>query len=97
MSDKVKIFEQQLSEKCKLTIMVGGLNSNNPKKVLDEAIVKYVGDTPHNQWVDIKLNNPWTRIITSNIQDLPLQNFGTYLKKKERKEKLDQITKNDTN
>jgi len=93
MSDKVKIFEQQLSEKCKFAIMVGGVSSNNPKKVIDNALAKYVVDTPHNQWVDIKLNNPWIRVITGDIGDLPFQNFETFLKRRERKEKLDNIKK----
>jgi len=91
MSDKVKIFEQQLSEKCKFTIIVGGVYSNNPKSVMDEVISNYVGDSPHNQWIDIKLNNPWTRVITGDIRDLPFENFKTFLKRRERKEKLNKI------
>ncbi len=71
--EDVKIFEQQLSEKCKFTIIVGGVYSNNPKSVIDKAVANYVGDTPHNQWVDIKLDNPWTRVITSGIGDLPFK------------------------
>lgn len=89
--ENVKIFEQRLSEKCKFAIIVGGVHSDNPKEVVDIAVSNYVGKTPHNQWVDIKLNDPWTRVVTSNIQDLPFENFQTYLKRKERKKKLDKI------
>jgi len=89
----VKIFEQQLSEKCKFTIIVGGVYSGNPKSMIDAAVANYVGDSPHNQWVDIKLNNPWTRVITGDLSDLPFERFDHYLKRKERKEKLNQINK----
>ena len=86
-----EIFEQQLGEKSKLVIIRGGLYSDNPFQAMNEVVVKYCGDTPVCQFVDITLCDPWTRVIINGIGELPLQNFGTYLKKRERKEKLVQI------
>jgi len=96
----VELFEQQLGEKSKLAILVGGLSSHNPKNVIDNATAKYVGNTPHNQFVDIKLDNPWTRVIISGINTLPFHDYDTYMKTKDkgycqckqcRKRKLERI------
>lgn len=91
-----KIFEQNLTNKNgeklgKIAIIMDGLNSENPTDVVNNQVAKYVGKTPHNQFVDIKLNNPWTRLIISGIDKLPFENYDTYLKKKERLEKLKRI------
>ena len=88
---KTKIFEQKLSEKCKFTIMRGGLYSNNPFKFISEEVVKYTSSEPCIQFVDIKMNDPWTRIIMNSMEHLPFENFNTFLKKRERKEKLNRI------
>ena len=86
-----KIFEQQLGEKSKLAIIRGGLYSNNPFQSMNEKVVNYCGDTPVCQFVDITLCDPWTRVIINGIGELPFQNFEAFLKKRERKEKLEQI------
>jgi len=91
MSDKVKIFEQQLSEKCKFVILRGGIYENEPFTFMSEQTFKYVGDVPHIQFVDITLTDPWTRVIMNDMSDLPFENFEAFLKKRERKEKLDRI------
>lgn len=71
----------------KFAIIVGGLNSDNPFNAVNTAVSKYVGKELHNQFVDIKLNNPWTRVIISGIDKLPLQNFDLWLKDKPNREK----------
>jgi len=91
MSDKVKIFEQQLSKKCKFAILRGGIHSDKPFTFMSEQTLKYVGDTPHNQFVDMTLTDPWTRVIINDMSDLPFENFDAFLKRRERKEKLDNI------
>lgn len=63
-------------------------------KRLQEAIIEYVGDTPHNQFIDINCQ-PWYRLIISGIDKLDLHKFGTNMeivnKVRERNIKLNQI------
>lgn len=74
----VKIYDQPLTDKennvkGKLTILVGGLNSDNPKEFMDNVVSNYVGRTGHNQFVEIHLDNPWTRVLVRGINDLPFR------------------------
>ncbi len=75
--NEVQIFEQPfiVSGKTvgKMAILVGGLNKPNPKEFMDAAVSQYVGNIGHNQYVEIHLDNPWTRIITTGINELPLR------------------------
>jgi len=76
--DDVKIFEEYLNddsgnEKGKVAILVGGMNSDNPKEFMDGAVSKYVGRTGHNQFVEIHLDNPWTRVLVRGINDIPFR------------------------
>ena len=74
----VKIFEEYLkddndNEKGKVAILVGGINSDNPKEFMDGAVSKYVGRDGHNQFVEIHLDNPWTRVLVRGINDIPFR------------------------
>lgn len=91
--EEVKIFEQQLNDKCKFAILVGGLCEKSPANYMNNITCKYTNGVLHNQFIDIKMNNPWTRVILSDIRKLPFEDFSTFLKKKERKEKLNKIKK----
>ena len=76
----VKIFDQVLinpdgSQAGKLAILVGGLNSTDPKSFMDLAVLTYVGPKPHNQFVEIHLDNPWTRVLTSGINERVLRDL----------------------
>jgi hypothetical protein len=75
--DGVQIFEQPLIVKGqtvgKVAILVGGLNKPNPKQFMDNAVHQYVGNIGHNQYVEIHLDNPWTRIVTTGINELPFR------------------------
>ncbi|MDD2200069.1 MAG: hypothetical protein PHE08_10125 [Bacteroidales bacterium] len=77
--DDVQIFEQPFiidgRTVGKMAILVGGLRSTNPKAHMDEAVSRYVGNIGHNQYIEIHLDNPWTRVITSGINDLPLRDM----------------------
>lgn len=94
MKNNVKIFEQVLLKDkngktvSKLGILVGGLYTDNPTETMNEAVKKYWGDAKANEFIDIKLNNPWTRVIISNINDLEFQDFDVFLNNKERNEKI---------
>lgn len=75
--EDVQIFEQPFIVNGrtvgKMAILVGGLNRPNPKEFMDEAVHRYVGDIGHNQYIEIHLDNPWTRVITTGINELPLR------------------------
>ena len=77
--EEVQIFEQLFiingSPVGKMAILVGGLNRPNPKVFMDEAVSRYVGNIGHNQYIEIHLDNPWTRVITTGINELPLGPF----------------------
>jgi hypothetical protein len=92
-----RIFEQILLKDSdgktisKFAILQGGLNSDNPTQFINEITCKYWGDALANQFIDIKLNNPWTRVIISGIDKLLLENFDSFLLKRDRLEKLKKI------
>ncbi|MDQ1166387.1 hypothetical protein [Flavobacterium sp. SORGH_AS_0622] len=74
----VQIFEQEFLNSegnvvGKMAILVGGLQSRNPKEFMDNAVHQYVGTTEHNQYIEIHMDNPWTRLITTGINELPLR------------------------
>lgn len=75
--EDVQIFEQPFivdgTVVGKMAILVGGLNRPSPKEYMDEAVHQYVGSIGHNQYVEIHLDNPWTRIVTTGINELPLR------------------------
>lgn len=43
---------------------------NYCSEILDFAVEKYVGDALYNEFVDMNFNDPWTRVIISNLNDL---------------------------
>lgn len=96
----VEIFEQVLLEKdgkviSKFAVIVGGgLSTDNPTEEINNAVVKYTNGVPHNQFVNIKLNNPWTRVVISGINQLKFFDYNEKgLKQMERWHKLNQLTK----
>ena len=74
--DDVQLFEQKIfdlngQEVGKIAILVGGLRSENPKEYMDMAVNNYVGREMHNQFIEIFLDNPWTRIVTRGLDSMP--------------------------
>jgi hypothetical protein len=76
----VQIFEQivenKKGQKGKIAFLVGGLNTPNPKAHMDEAVRQYVGSNGHNQFIEIHLDNPWTRVVTSGLNDFDFDPFA---------------------
>jgi len=94
----VQIFEQDLLVKngvviAKLAILRGGLYSDNPTEIMNNVVKKYVGNTPICQFVNIKLNDPWTRVIIYGINELKYYDFDNYKLLMTRIAKLDKINK----
>ena len=73
--EKVEIYQQQIlgengKVKGKMAILRGGLDSENPIAFMDNAVSKYVGNKPYNEFIEIHLDNPWVRVIISEIDEL---------------------------
>jgi len=47
----------------------------DPVAKLDWAVSEYVGNVGHNQFIDINMDNPWTRIIISGINEMNQEDF----------------------
>ena len=93
--EEVKIIEQDLHSDSGVKVGKVAIIFCLDLKKLQKAIIEYVGDTPHNQFVDITCQNPWYRLIISGIDKLDLHQIGTDLeivnKMRERNIKLNQI------
>lgn len=78
---KIEIFEQELKKGNttvgKVAILRGGLNTDNPNPIMNDAVSKYVGRTGYNEFVEIHLDNPWVRVIVSGINDFEYKTFTT--------------------
>lgn len=76
----VKIFEQEIKDekgqvKGKFAVLYGGLESESPKNYMDDVVRKYTNGVSHAQYVDILMDNPWTRVIVSGIKNLKFEEF----------------------
>ncbi len=76
---RIEISEQLLTKEDrtvgKVAVLRGGLNTDNPTAVMNDAVSKYVGRTGHNQFIEIHLDNPWVRVIVSGINELDYKEF----------------------
>lgn len=83
-----QIFEQILKkDKDGKTISKFAILRNMDTDQLNKDIVTYWGGALANMFVDIKLIDPWTRVIISGITELPLLTKEQLL----RKQKLEKI------
>jgi len=55
--------------------------ASNPKPVLDYAIHLYVETNGYHQFIDANLDNPWTRVIMSDINGMKQDKFNPSLDK----------------
>ncbi len=67
---KVKIFEQDLTSGGKLAILIGGMDSVEPKNDMDKVVSKYVDGNTYNDFVDYHLDNPWVRVVIQGMNEL---------------------------
>ncbi len=47
----------------------------DPKKVLDHAVSIYVKDSGYYELIDAHLDNPWMRVVISDINNMSQKNF----------------------
>lgn len=79
--NKVEIFEQELKNGDKtvgkVAILRGGLNTDNPTAIMNDAVSTYVGTNGYNEFVEVFLDNPWVRVVVSGINELDYKEFTT--------------------
>lgn len=66
----VKVYEKELDGGAVLTILWGGFSKPNPKSYMDSVVSAYVQTTPHNQFVEVFLDNPWLRVLIFDFNDI---------------------------
>lgn len=73
---KINISEYDLERgrKGKIAVFMY-VGSADPKAVLDEAVRLYIGTNEHHQFVDIYHDNPWTRVVLSDINGMKQKDF----------------------
>ena len=79
--NKIEIFEQELKNGDrtvgKVAILRGGLNTDNPTAIMNDAVSTYVGTKGYNEFVEVFLDNPWVRVVVSGINELDYTDFTT--------------------
>ncbi|MEA5141847.1 hypothetical protein [Arcicella rigui] len=77
--NKIEIFEQELkngdSTVGKVAILRGGLNTDNPTAIMNDAVSTYVGTKGYNEFIEVFLDNPWVRVVVSGINELDYKEF----------------------
>lgn len=70
----VEIFEQFIQNPNgspgKIAVFRISPNIEKPKPLMDQAVSEYVGFNPYNEFIEIFLDNPWVRVIVSDIDSL---------------------------
>jgi hypothetical protein len=76
---KIEIFELELkkgdSNVGKVAILRGGLSSENPTAIMNDAVSTYVDRKGHNQFIEIHLDNPWVRVVIGGINEVDYKDF----------------------
>ena len=52
------------------------VGKSDPKKILDLAVHEYVETNGHNQLVDANMDNPWMRVVLSDINNMEQKPFN---------------------
>lgn len=83
-------YDLENGEKGKIAVFIYR-GSANPRSILDNAIYHYVGDNTYHEFIDANLDNPWTRVIVSDINGMKQEDFSNYILRRDRRKKLDKI------
>ena len=73
---KVQAFEYSVnscdnSNRSRMVVLIGGFGQSNPKSFMDRIVLECVSDgEPYNEYIESTLDNPWIRILFSNINNL---------------------------
>lgn len=74
-----RIFEYPIElksgKKLYLAILIGGLTSDNPTQYMNDKVSEYIKGELYNEYIDVNLDNPWVRVIITDINNLTEQDF----------------------
>ncbi len=51
------------------------VGDDDPVAVLEWAVSEYVENVGYNEFIDINMDNPWTRVILSGINEMQQEDF----------------------
>lgn len=76
--EEVKIQESTIElrngQKGKIAILIY-VGDDDPIPKLDWAVSEYVESIPYSEFIDINNDNPWVRVILSDINNMTQENF----------------------
>lgn len=67
-------FELNKNKKGKIAVFMYSGDSD-PVKILDDAVRLYVGEVGYHELIDYNLDNPWMRVVLSDINEIQQQIF----------------------
>ena len=70
MKTSINIYKSVLGEESILYILIGGLNSQDPKSFMDKQVARITQGNPYAEFIDKHLDNPYIRIVITNINTL---------------------------
>lgn len=69
-------FEGEDGSKHKVAILVGGLGKESPKGFMDKIVKEYTDNAPHNEFIEIFLDNPYVRVIVDGINEIKFEEYN---------------------
>lgn len=75
MFEDVDIKEIPIEGGHKITIIIGGFKSSNPKAYMDYVVSEYVKGSSYNEFVESHLDMPQIRIILRGINEIDYDKF----------------------
>ncbi|MEX2484174.1 MAG: hypothetical protein WED10_06435 [Brumimicrobium sp.] len=74
---KLNHAEIKISETKTERLAIFMYNGNyDPKPILDRAVSIYVEANGYHQFIDIEKDNPWVRVIISDVNSIPQKDFN---------------------
>jgi hypothetical protein len=69
------VYDLSNGKKGKIAVLIYN-GAGDPTKVLDYAVHQYVKDHGYHELVDANLDNPWMRVILSDINNMSQHQFN---------------------
>ncbi len=67
-------FNLKNGNKGKLVIFIYS-GERDPKSILNLAICEFCGDNKYNEFIDDRRNNPWMRVLISDINNIEQKEY----------------------
>ena len=69
-------YDLEKGGKGKIAVFIY-VGKSDPKKVLDWAVHEYVETNGYNELVDANLDNPWMRVVVSDINNMKQKPYNS--------------------